>query len=264
MSGTQPEIDPPEREGRDAGSSAAGPPLSLIELGFGAFPRIDSLNPSFRPGVRKIKLTVRIRAGEDLPAARELLDPLAELLPSLAEHRCCGSNTLRESFFRDGARPGCDMPETDNGVDLAHLIEHAIIDVQHFIARMRICSGVTCAYTEPGDHYDVFVESPGPTVGRTSAVIAVNLMSDLLEGFRPDPAYRCVMSLARLARDHAGLAVEMRLAEMRVAWGDESVTEAIEFLRRQGFLSRAQATFNFSGTPLLAYVPDEDLPGPAS
>ena len=241
--------------------SSAGAPLSLLELTHGTFPRIQPLNPAFRPSSRKLKLTLRIRGGPSLPPAREFIAPLSEILPSLSEHSCCGANTLRESFFHDGARPRCDMPETDNGVDLAHLVEHAIIDILHFIARMRICSGVTCAYTEPPDHYDVFVESPGETVGRTSAVIAVNLVSDLLEGFPPDPAYRCVMSLARLARDHAGLDIGSRIAELRARWGEERVEEAVEFLNRQGFLSRARASLNFSGTPLLVYHPDEEDAG---
>jgi hypothetical protein len=231
-------------------------PLSILEITHGQFPQVQRLNPDFQPGMAKLKVTLKIPVQADLPQAGRLLPSLSQALPTLLDHRCCGTNSLGESFFRNGSRTNCASPESDNGVDIAHLVEHVIIDVQHFVARMRICSGVTCAYIDPEDQYDVFVESPDETVGRTCAVIAISLMSDLLDGFPPDPSYLCVMDLARLARDHAGLPVDLRTAPLERSWGKDPVHEATAFLQRQGFLKKCEASFNFSGSPLLAFIPD--------
>jgi len=225
---------------------------------FGEFPHITNLNPAFRPGMRRIKLTLRIGAARR--GAREILDQLAGFLPTLSFHRCCGGNLVRQTFFRRSERRHCAIRRTDDGVDLAHLVEHVVIDVQHYVARMKICSGVTCAHADPPDLYDVFVESPEAILGRACAGIAVDLVQDLLASRRADPAYLCMMQVARLARDSAGWPVHPRLGPLLSLWGERNVLQAVESLKDRGFLEESAACFNFSGRPLLAYVPGFGAP----
>jgi hypothetical protein len=248
---------PPAKERHGGSPAPPAPVLEVLEIAHGEYPHVVSLNRDFREGTKKLKLTLRITDPRELPRARDLMETLGEFLPSLSYHRCCGSNSLEETFFERGRRRRCAVEGADEGVDIAHLIEHVIIDVQHFVGRMRICSGVTCAYADPHDCYDVFVESPEESVGRASAVLALNLVGDLLDGFRPDPRYLCVMGLARLARDHAGSPIHVQLESFEATWGAEPVAEAMEFLQGQGFLKECPASINFSGRPLLAYVPEE-------
>ncbi len=248
---------PQARAGDGQAPAPPAPVLEVLEIAHGEYPHVVSLNRDFRQGTKKLKLTLRIADPRGLPRARDLMETLGEFLPSLSYHRCCGSNSLQETFFERGRRLRCAVEGVDEGVDIAHLIEHVIIDVQHYVGRMRICSGVTCAYADPNDRYDVFVESPEESVGRASAVLALNLVGDLLEGFRPDSRYLCVMGLARLARDHAGSPLHAQIEPLETAWGREPVAEAMEFLKGQGFLRECPASINFSGEPLLAYIPEE-------
>jgi hypothetical protein len=242
---------PPDDPGFDA---EAGFHLQVISALYGGFPEVRRLNPEFIPGMRRLKLTIRIPAGDNLPSAETLFGILQKPFPSLGRHRCCGANSIGETFFTRGQRQGCSIQEWDPGVDLAHLLEHLIIDIQHFIARMKICSGVTCAYREPRDMYDIFVECPDEKVGLLSASIAVGLVSDLLAMGPADPHYRCIMEVSRHGRDNAGRSILHRLDPLETKWGAEAVSEAVDYLKLQGFLTEGPAAVS-GGEAMLAYNP---------
>lgn len=231
--------------------------IDVQEILYGDFPQVTPLNPGFVPGVKRLKMTLTIGDGRSNGGTAEYVEALAGFLPSLSFHRCCGNNSMKETFFERDQRRHCAMKETEEGVDLAHLVEHVLIDVQHYIARMRICSGVTCAWNHPRDRYDIFVECLDETVGRTSAGIAVDLVEDLLAGRRPNPRYLCLIQVARIAHDHPGWPVEPRLGPLSATWGGRLVGEAVAALRRRGFLEEIPVSFNFSGRPLLCFLSDE-------
>lgn len=228
-------------EGRTRG------PVTVVSAAWGLFPESDPLHPSFRPGRTRLKMTLRIDPGEAPPDG--LLASLETLLPSLPDHRCGGES---------GLRPGLDARHVDDGphdgVEVAHLIEHVLIDVQHRIARTRSCSGVTCAWASQPTLFDLFVECPEEAVGRLSGGIAVDLVGELLDGRPVDPRYLCLADVARAARDHAGEPVETAARPLERAWGKPLVGASIEDLRSRGFLDRYPASFNFSGAPLHAYI----------
>ena len=217
---------------------------------------MSPLNPGFRAGVMRLKLMLSIKAGDLHGTAGDFVDVLTGFLPSLSFHRCCGDNSLRHTFFERDQRRSCAMNDSDAGVDLAHLIEHVLIDIQHYIGRMKLCSGITCALNHPRDQYDIFVECPEAPLGRACAAIAVDLIADLLDGRAPDPRYLCMIQVARAARDDAGWPVMARLAPMEMTWGLDLVDDAVEALARIGFLQPASVSFNFSDQPLLSYLPE--------
>jgi len=231
--------------------------IEVRDLLFGDFPQVTPLNPDFVPGVKRLKMTLSISEGSANGGISEYVEALTGFLPSLSFHRCCGDNSLKESFFERDQRRHCSVKEMDGGVDLAHLVEHVLIDVQHYIARMRTCSGVTCAWSTPRDCYDIFVECVDEKVGRTAAGIAVDLVEDLLAGRRPNPRYLCLIQAARVACDHSGWPIEPRLGPLIASWGRPLVGEAVADLRSNGFLREARVSFNFSGRPLLCFVSDE-------
>lgn len=206
-------------------------------------------------GRTRLKVTLRITGVNGSPPPESWLQDLETAFPSLSRHRCCGENSLRDSFFRRGHRRACAVEDHDPGVDVAHLTEHLMIDIQHFVGRMTICSGVTCAYREPRNMYDIFVECPEEKVGLLSASVATGLVNNLLSGREPGDGHRCLMEAARRARDHAGEPLARHSRDLESAWGSRAFAEATDYLRVQGFLSEHASTLNFSGQPLLAYVP---------
>ena len=226
----------------------------------GEFPRVTPLNPAFIPGLPLLKLGLKIGPDPPCGGATAYIEALSGFLPSLSFHRCCGNNSVKESFFQRHLRRERAMEEHDDAVDLAHLVEHVMIDIQHFIARMRVCSGVTCARNSPRDRFDVFVECQEEIVARAAAGIALDLVEDLLDGLRPDPRYLCLIQLAQLAHDHPGQPVNPRLRALETTWGRRLVREAVVGLRRRGFLSEIPVAFNFSGGALIGFHPRKSAP----
>jgi len=229
--------------------------IRVKDVRYGEFPQITSLNSGFLPGARRLMISVTIHDGLVAGSTAGLVEALTGFLPSLSFHRCCGGNSVRETFFDRDRRRHCAVREADDGVDLAHLVEHVMIDILHFIARLDVCSGVTCARTSPRDQYDIFVECPDERIGRVCAGIAIDIVEDLLDGLRPDPRYLCLIQVARVARDHAGWPVEPRLGSLLATWGRRLVDEAVVALQRRGFLREIAVSFNFSGRPLLCFEP---------
>lgn len=91
--------------------------------------------------------------------------------------------------------------------DVAHLVEHLIIDLQHSVAGVRICSGITCCYQDLMDRYDIFVESPNKRTGQFAAFLAVEVLSRFLTEGEIDLKYREVIHYARYLHYHPGLKV---------------------------------------------------------
>ncbi len=211
-----------------------GSSLEVLGAALGAFPEVSRLNPEFVPGRLRLKLTLRIE-DRGLPASRDLFEAIEASFPTLARHRCCG----RGALAREAVGPEQDR---DPGVNVAHLVEHLIIDVQHFIGRMSICSGITCAYRSPHDRYDIFVEAPEEKVAMLGASVAVGVSGDLLAGRPVDPHYRCIVETARAARDGAGKSVRWLAQPLESTWGSEAVSQAIDYLRIQGFLAERAPT----------------------
>lgn len=226
-----------------------------MSLSHGPYPEVSRLNPDFVTGVSRLKITLKLGPHGHPPAADGYLASLETLFPSLSRHRCCGDNSLRESLFLGGRRESCAVEDHDPGVDVAHLAEHLIIDMQHFVGRMRICSGVTCAYREPRNMYDIFVECPEEKVGSLSASVALGIVNDLLEGRPPPDNTRCLMEAARVARDRTGDPVRYFVQDLERQWGASATAEALDYLVLQGYLTELQATLNFSGEPILFYRP---------
>jgi hypothetical protein len=237
------------------GAGADAAPLEIVAVAHGPYPEVSRLNPEFITGIPRLKLTLRIDINGAPPQAEACLGALEAQFPSLARHRCCGDNSLRETFFSRGRRQSCSVQEADPGVDVAHLAEHLIIDIQHFVGRMKICSGVTCAYREPRNMFDIFVECPEEKVGRLGAAVASELVNDLLRGRPPRENSRCLMETARAARDNAGLPLSSFAAGLEMQWGSSAVAEAADDLRVQGFLTEREVTLNFSGVPIVSYAP---------
>lgn len=223
-------------------------------MAHGAYPEVTRLNPDFVAGQTRLKVTLRIVLNGIPSPPESYLEAMEAVFPSLSRHSCCGENSLRDSFFKRGRRRACAVEDADHGVDVAHLAEHLMIDIQHFVGRMKICSGVTCAYHEPRNMYDIFVECPEEKVGLLSASMASGLVNDLLTGRDPGNGQRCLMEAARMARDRAGHPIRAFTRDLERAWGSQALSDAFDYLCIQGFLTESESTLNFSGDASLSYT----------
>ncbi len=242
-------------------------PIRVLTCGFGPFRQADRLNPRFLPGHDRMRLTIEMPAREAWPPRETLWRGLRETFPHLGRHRCGGDSRLEAQV----CTPSPGEPEPDPRTDIAHLLEHVILDIQHFIADMPTCSGVTCAYRRPAGRFDLFIESPGRDISRLGVGLAVGILSRILGGDPPDPVYASAVRLARAVRDHRPEPITPAAAR---GWlrgrppglppahleDEADADRALGVLHDQGFVSRFEASVEFSGMPL--YHANDD-PSPA-
>ncbi len=173
--------------------------LDIREITYGEFPEISDLNPRFRADSKKVKVTLDIQLGEVTchPDLSAILVKLTRLLPTLEKHQC------GEHLF-DNPKPGTATSllshrfspctcHSEIVTDIAHLMEHVIIDLQSNITRMPSCSGITCGYKDPDYRFDMFVECPDQSVGRFSINFTASMFRRLLEsGNLPKSGHRLI------------------------------------------------------------------------
>ena len=126
----------------------SGPSVTIRSIVFGPHPGARWLNPWFARESPLVKLSIDVSAGSDADASfRRAVSVLVRRCPSLRRHVCAGADG--GSFLEGTGNP------TD---DLAHLLEHLIIDLGARLTSLDTMSGVTCGHLAPPNRYDIFVE----------------------------------------------------------------------------------------------------------
>ena len=151
--------------------------MIVIDYAYGKFSEVNHLNSNFRPGINKIKMTI------DVISPREVyrkIYPIAirqfhDLFPNLRNHDCCQEKA-------SGVEECADLTNgTQNyALNILHLMEHVIIDIQCTITKMKKCSGITCNYHKPPNRFDIFVECIDKKIGYASASKVSELVQQLL------------------------------------------------------------------------------------
>jgi hypothetical protein len=177
--------------------------LDIREISYGEFREISDLNPRFRSGSKKVRIVLDVHSpqlepdGIDLPT---VFGGLRHLLPSLERHQC------GEHLFSDlkSGRKAPSGERLDQLTDIAHIMEHVIIDLQSKITGVSICSGITCGYKEPENRFDLFVECGDKKVGVFSALFAADLLDRLLSRKGISKRYYALVDLAGYLYAKAG------------------------------------------------------------
>jgi hypothetical protein len=221
---------PPAEEGPET--------IAVHAVTAGPYPQAAGLHPRFVRGLPRIRLTLDIGAGlrrrpELLPAPA--LEGLLRICPLLPEHECGSGGPLE---------PGAAGGDAD-GLGLAHLIEHVAIELVASATGGR-CHGVTCAWRDRLDRFDIFLECPDVALGRASALLAAALVRDLCAGAgRVEDHRRSRDLLAAFTRLERREMVPEDAASLLGVPLEQAVS-GLEDLRRLGYLELAAAPFTFS------------------
>jgi hypothetical protein len=202
--------------------------LQIKEISYGEFPEIFGLNPRFKPKGRKVKVVLDIHISEDQKGKADLFSiyaRLKKLLPSLEKHQC-GEHLFED--LKTGKR-SLHLNRTDKITDIAHMMEHVIIDLQSNITGMNSCSGITCGYKNPSYRFDIFVECADKKVGIFSVHFAADLLKKLMVNKTVSGRHRALIDLAKYLYGNRAL---QRFAQI------ESVTSRIgsEFGWKESFV----------------------------
>ena len=183
--------------------------LQIREITYGEFPEICGLNPRFKPKSKKVKVVIDVHLPQlqkGNPGLSSSFGRLMRLLPSLEKHQC-GEHFMED--LRSGSK-GSHSQRSDEITDMAHMMEHVIIDLQANITGMDSCSGITCGHKNPSSRFDLFVECRDKRVGIFSALLATDLLRALLTKKILSGRFRTLIELAKYLYANKSL---LRLAQ---------------------------------------------------
>ncbi|MDZ7261960.1 MAG: hypothetical protein ONB05_07640 [candidate division KSB1 bacterium] len=210
--------------------------MRIVQTEYGEFPEISHLNKRFVPGRKKQKITLDVLSSRERyqQVYPKILDQFNEFFPSLRHHDCCyqGSSPEKRGYSFNGP-----FKQFSGIIDVVHIIEHVVIDLQCSISRMPICSGITCHYWEPANRFDIFVECIDENVGLFSGLLAVDMIKTLLDKERLDPNYRKIVSLAKFLYQDSYLIEALTEIPLHLGWSLQSVGLTINELIRFKFLT---------------------------
>ena len=170
--------------------------MQIVGISYGKFPDISFLNPNFKIDSTKIRVVLDVF----LPRKKKLnlssvYRNVLKLMPTLSKHSCCVS--LFYGSLDQEEEGGVPLKKVGDITDIAHLMEHMIIDLQANISGMDSCSGITCGYQEPDFRFDIFVEYRDKDVARFSSHLTLDVMYKILMGKKVFPKYQNIIKLAK-------------------------------------------------------------------
>ena len=226
--------------------------IRIRGLQHGAYPGVSELNPRFQPGLPRVRLTLDI--GQALrrrvgPLENGERERLLALCPRLPDHLCGGGSDIRHLLGEPAMGPAASadtVPGEPDGLALAHLIEHVAIELVVAAGLAPRCSGVTCAYRDRLDRFDIFLECADGHLGRAAAVLAAASVRDLLGGPDRLEVHRRCRDLLRLLVATGRTSIVPEDAAITLGCDLAGAREALEALARLGFLDPIAAALTFS------------------
>jgi hypothetical protein len=220
--------------------------IHIRSMAFGTFAEIEHLNPAFRPRQAKMRVTVDT---ERIPrlAESEVVTQLVRAFPGLSRHQC-----------RAGASEGAVassgthilLVPNDASANQAHVFEHVTLELLGAIdQKSNRLSGVTCAYAQPPERNDVFVECGEPDDAALAAWIAAEVMNGVLGGSPAAPLYPDVLHVARLMHDEPAETWSPRKLAARLGIPARRAGAALGVLTHAKLVQPEEFTMNFSGEP---------------
>src|SRR5262249_11465037 len=108
-------------------------------------------------------------------------------------------------------------------------------------------SGVTCAYTDPPERNDVFVECNEPDDAALAGWLAAEVMNGVLAGEPATPLYPDVLHCARLMHDETTLAWTPKRLTERLKISVKRASAALAVLSHAKLVQAEDFAMNFSG-----------------
>lgn len=227
--------------------------IHLQSLAFGPFAEVEPLNPRFIAGHPKLRVTVDTEANPQVPE-RQVLDELQRAFPGIARHSC---EMQRRRALDEAAGTGIVLLDGEPTANQAHLLEHLMLEYLSTLDHASRLSGVTCAYADPPERNDIFVECKGAEAGGVALALAIDALNAALS----EKPLGVLYPDALLAASHLLAAPDSQpfapgqLAR-RVGTATERASAALDLLYRVGLVQVEDYAMNFSGEPYYRFLGD--------
>lgn len=220
--------------------------IHIQSMAFGTFAEIEALNPAFRTRHAKMRVTVDTEREPRLPI-EQVMEQLVQAFPGLSRHQC-------RAAAAEGVAAAADtnilLVPLDASANQAHVLEHLMLELLGAIDdTSKRLSGVTCAYAEPLERNDVFVECDDQAAGALAAWLGAEIMSGVLAGVPAKPLFADLLSCARLMHAEPGRAWTSRRLATHGQIPVRRAAEALKVLSHARLVEPEEFNLNFSGEP---------------
>lgn len=209
--------------------------MRLLAVSYGLFAKITKLYSGFQPGVGHLKVIVEIEPAGGFERGRflTLYRQLTRFFPTLNKHSCCEEWETAPLFIKQ--EEGVSIKRVGETADIAHLMEHIIVDMQVNIAGMQRCSGLTCGWKHPENRFDLYVECTNARVGLFAAQFAVHLVSKILTTRKISEKNLLILELAKFLIEHPNASTDSGSLSRSLGWRKGYVDMALSRLYEFGF-----------------------------
>ncbi|MBN1351384.1 hypothetical protein JXJ21_18345 [candidate division KSB1 bacterium] len=184
--------------------------MRIINAEFGTFSEVEHLNNRFIKNRTKQKLTIdAISPRNKFQVAYQILiRELRRFFPTIEKHDCSLDDA--SYLMHKGKTKSGPLHNFHDIIDVLHVIEHIMIELQCSVSLMPICSGITCQYFEPRTRYDIFVEAVQKNVAAFSGYFAVNLVKSIIKHGKLQPKFQNMLVLAKFFSKNPSLASSIK------------------------------------------------------
>jgi hypothetical protein len=209
--------------------------MRLLNIAYGNFPKVFKLYSRFQPDVGHLKVVLDVfpQDGFDRAKFLTLFRQLAEFFPTITQHSCCEGWETAPLYIEQ--EDGVSIKRVGECADMAHLIEHVIVDMQVSLGGMQRCSGITCGWKDPENRFDLFVECINARIGLFAARFALHLANKMLNNMRISGRNRLVLLLARFLQEHPKQQIDVDSISQELGWTQGNTAMALTRLNEFGF-----------------------------
>jgi len=209
--------------------------MRLLAVSYGLFPKITKLYSRFQPDVGHLKIVLDIVPAGGFSREKFLIlfRQLSKFFPTINWHSCCDEWETAPLFLEQ--EEGVSIKRVGESADIAHLIEHVIVDMQVNLGGMQRCSGLTCGWKDPENRFDLFIECTNARVGLFAAQFAVHLVSKILTRKRISERNGLILELAKHLLENPDTAVDTESLTNVLGWKRGTVEMALSRLYEFGF-----------------------------
>ncbi len=214
--------------------------MRILSIAYGQFPQVFKLYSRFQPGIGHLKVILEITPAGGFERARFLtvFRQLAEFFPTISQHSCCEEWETAPLYLEK--EDGVSIKRVGEAADVAHLIEHVIVDMQVGLGGLHRCSGLTCGWKDPDNRFDLFVECANARVGLFASQFAVYLVSRILTKRKLSARNRFVLTLAAYMQANPSVNIDVPGLARALGWKKRDTEMALSRLREFGFFENGK------------------------
>jgi CheY-like chemotaxis protein len=185
--------------------------MRISHIEHGVFSEIEKYNTNFHPGSDKLRFLIDTSVDASLlGGTKELdLDLFIPFFSTLSFHSCgCGkgdADAQQDYVFESSD----SIVSLKASVDIAHYMEHMILDLQYDLGTRHKISGVTVKLESSAHEFMTYVECDDVHLAMFSLNIVLAMMHQALYCSVIDPRYRTVLKIAKWLRTREYAAVPL-------------------------------------------------------